>query len=106
MAPLRSRQGRTDYRWKGHLSPDEVAGEAVDLAPRQPGDDEHTLARVLALLDRRSQRIQLVQLATVLIREQKPYRLEEIGEAVGDARPQLVHAFSGECRDLQRLGVA
>ena len=37
---------------------------------------------------------------------QQPHRLEPLGEALGDARAQLVEALAGERRDLQRVGVA
>ena len=40
------------------LRPDEVAGEAIDLATRQPREHEHSLARVFAFLDRRPERIE------------------------------------------------
>ena len=40
---------------------DQVGGEAAQLAPRQARDDEHALGRVLALVDRRAERVELVQ---------------------------------------------
>ena len=85
---------------------DEVGREPPDLAPRQPRDDENAFARVLALLDRRAERVQLVQLRALRIRQEQTNGLEPLGEAVGDPDAQLVEPFARERRDLQRVGVA
>jgi succinyl-diaminopimelate desuccinylase len=85
---------------------DEVGREPSDLSPRQPCDDENAFARVLALLDRRAERIELVQLRALRIRQEQADGLEALGKTVGNPDAQLVEPFVRERRDLQRIGVA
>jgi succinyl-diaminopimelate desuccinylase len=77
----------------------------VQLAPRQPGDDEDTLRRVLALVDRSAERVELVQASSLLVRQEEAHAFESLAEALGDPRPQLVDPLAGERGDLQRVGV-
>ncbi len=57
------------------------------------------------MLDRRTERVELVQLGSVLVRQQKPNRLEPFGEPIGDARAQLFEALAGKGGDLRRIEV-
>src|SRR5439155_4486691 len=85
---------------------DEIRRVAVQLAPRQAGDDEHALRRVLALVDRSAERVELVQACSLLIRHEEAHPLEPLAEALRDARPQLVEPLAGERGDLERVRVA
>ncbi len=84
---------------------DEVGREAVNLAARQARDDEDSLGRVLALVDRGAERIELVQASPLLERQQQPHALEPLSEALGDAGPELVEALAREGGDLQRIRI-
>ena len=61
---------------------------------------------VLALLDRRAERVQLRELAAVLVRQEQAHRLEAVGEMLRDALAQRVEALAGQRGDLQRVGEA
>ena len=85
---------------------DEVGRKAPYLPPRQAGDEEDTLVRVLTLLDRCAERVQLVQLPTLVVGQEQPHRLEALRKTLRDPRAQLVEPFARERRDLERLRVA
>ncbi len=78
----------------------------MQLAPRQARDDEHALRRVLALVDRSAERVELVQACSLLVRHEEAHALEPLAEALRDARPQLVEPLAGERGDLERVRVA
>ena len=78
----------------------------MQLAPRQTRDDEHALGRVLTLVDRGAERVELVQARSLVVRQQESHALEPLAEALGDPRPQLVEPLAGERGDLQRVRVA
>ena len=65
---------------------DEITGEAAYLALRQPGAHEHPCFGVLALVDRRPERVELGELRPLFVREQQPDVLVAVGEAVRDPR--------------------
>jgi hypothetical protein len=61
---------------------------------------------VLALVDRRAQRVELGELPAVLVWNEEMDSLEAIGEAFRDPRAQRVEPFAREGRDLHRVGEA
>src|SRR6478672_13237636 len=87
-------------------SPDEVGTEAGQLTSRQARDDHDAVGGVFALLDRRPERVELVELGAVCVRDEEPDKLEALGEALGDLRSQLVETGARQRGDLQRLGIA
>src|SRR5581483_11274487 len=83
---------------------DEVGREPVQLLPWQSGDDEHAVGRVLALLDRRTERVQLREARAVLVRKQEAHLLPPRAEMLGDPGAQLLEPFAVSGRDLRRTG--
>jgi succinyl-diaminopimelate desuccinylase len=77
----------------------------VQLAPWQAGHDEHALRRVLALVDRSAEGVELVQACSLLIRHEEAHPLEPLAEALRDSRPQLVEPLAGERGDLERVRI-
>src|SRR5215211_6001254 len=65
-------------------------------APGQAGTDEDAFRSVLALVDRRSQRVELRKLAAVLVGQKQPHELEPLGEVSGDRSTELVEALAGQ----------
>src|SRR5207245_11558085 len=100
---VRSRARPTLFRWSLR---DEIAGEPVQLAPWQARSDEDALGCVLPLVDRRAERVELVQASPFLVRQQKSHVLEALAEPLRDAGAQVGEPFAGERGDLQRVGVA
>src|SRR5262249_49745838 len=90
----------------GRLLRDEIRRVPVQLAPWQARDDEYALRRVLALVDRGAEGVELVQTCALLVRHEEAHTLEPLAEALGDPRPQLVEPFAGERGDLERVRVA
>src|SRR4051812_4635895 len=83
----------------------EVGREASQLPAREARDDEHPLRRVFPLVDRRAERVELIQASTLLVRQEEAHALETVAEALGDPRPQLLETFARERGDLQRVRV-
>ena len=81
---------------------DEIASETPHLALRQAGADQHSVLQILALVDRRAERVELGELPAVLVRQQQPNVLVPVGESIGDPRTELVEALAGHRRDLHR----
>src|SRR5207247_7241880 len=73
---------------------DEVRREAVQLAPTQARDEEHALRRVLPLLDRRSERVELREPRAVLVRDEHPDGLPAVAETARKRVLQLVEALA------------
>ena len=71
---------------------DQVRRVAPELAARQARDDEHAVRRVLALLDRRAERVELRQRAAVLVRHEQPHRLPAAREAARRSAPSAPRA--------------
>src|SRR3954465_14267830 len=84
----------------------EVGREASQLPAREARDDEHPLRRVFPLVDRRAERVELIQASTLLVWQEEAHALETIAEALGDPRPQLLETFARERGNLQRLRVS
>src|SRR5438034_9031551 len=74
----------------------EVRREAAQLTPRQARPYEHPVGAVDALLDRRAERVELGEAASLVVREQELHALEPIREALGDPRLELVEPFAGQ----------
>ncbi len=77
----------------------------MQLAPREARSDEDAFRRVLPRVDRRSERVELVQASPLLVRQEKPNVFEPLAEALRYASAQIVEALAGERGDLQRVGV-
>jgi len=54
---------------------------------REASCDKDSFRRVLSLVDRRSQRIKLVEASSLVIRQQQSHVLEALAEALRDAGP-------------------
>ena len=61
---------------------------------------------ILPLLDRSAERIQLSELATLVIREEQPNGLEPLGEPLGDSRAQNIESLASQRRHSHRFGKA
>src|SRR5439155_23524101 len=68
---------------------DEVGSKPPQIRVSKPGSHEDTLGTVDALVDRRTELVELRELAAVLVREQQPDRLEALGETGRDRCPQV-----------------
>jgi succinyl-diaminopimelate desuccinylase len=84
----------------------EVRSEPPQLPPREPRHDEHSLRRVLPLLDRRAERIELVEPGAFVVGQEQADGLEPVGEPLGDAGAQLVEPLAAQRRDLEGVRVA
>src|SRR3954454_2473543 len=80
---------------------DQVASEAPHFLARQARADEDAFFFVRTLVHRRSQLVQLGEPRAVRVRDQQPHGLEPLGEALGDARTQLVQPLPASRRDQQ-----
>ena len=83
---------------------DQVRREAAKLVARQSRDDQHAVGRVLALVDRSAERVQLGEPAALLVGQKQPHGLEPAGEALRDPRLQLLEPLPRRRRDLKRAG--
>jgi succinyl-diaminopimelate desuccinylase len=78
----------------------------VQLPTGQPRDDEYALRCVFSLVDRRAERVQLVQASALFVGQEQAHALEPLAEALGDSRPQLLEALARERRDLHCVRIS
>ena len=83
---------------------DEERREARQLAARKPRHHEHALGEILPFVDRCSEGVELVQLASVLVRDQEPHRFVAVGKPRGDARAELVQPLPGRADTCSASG--
>ena len=103
--PLDGESGQASSRGPARLG-DHECGEPRQLAPRETSDDHDTFGRVGALLDRRSERVELREPRALRVGHEHPHARPAIVELLGERGHELVETFAGRGGDLRRIGKA
>src|SRR5262249_62098041 len=79
---------------------DQKRGEAHESAAREPRDEEHTVRRVLTVLDRRPERVQLREPRALLVGHQQADAFPPVLEPARELATQIVEPLAGARRHL------